>query len=78
MATIVVRNLPDDVRDNLRLRAQRHHRSMEAEVREILNAAVRPQASGWASTWLEVTEALRGDDFVPPERHQVARGVDLG
>ena len=78
MATLTIRNLPEPTKLALKARAAKHDRSMEAEVREILNAAVRPQASGWASTWLEVTEALRGDDFVPPTRQQVARGVDLG
>ncbi|MFZ4761070.1 MAG: FitA-like ribbon-helix-helix domain-containing protein [Burkholderiaceae bacterium] len=41
MATITVRNLPDDVHRALRARAARHGRSTEAEVREILAAAVK-------------------------------------
>lgn len=40
MAQLIVRNLEDDVRDKLRDRAQRHGRSMEEEVRDILRAAV--------------------------------------
>lgn len=40
MAQLVVRNLEDDVRDKLRERAQRHGRSMEEEVRDILRAAI--------------------------------------
>lgn len=39
MASITVRNLDDSVRDELRLLAARHGRSMEAEVRTILAAA---------------------------------------
>lgn len=42
MAVLTVRNLPDEVHRALRLRAARHGRSMEAEVREILAAAARP------------------------------------
>jgi antitoxin FitA len=40
MAQLIVRNLEDDVRDKLRVRAQLHGRSMEEEVRDILRAAV--------------------------------------
>jgi antitoxin FitA len=43
MATLTVRNLPDEVHRALRVRAARHGRSMEAEVREILEAAANPR-----------------------------------
>ena len=47
MAQLIVRNLDDDVKDKLRHRAARRRRSLEAEVRDILAAAVaRPEASG--------------------------------
>jgi plasmid stability protein len=36
MATLTIRNLPDDVRDRLRVRAAQRGRSMEAEVRQVL------------------------------------------
>lgn len=36
MAAITVRNLDDDVKQRLRVRAAKHGRSMEAEVRAIL------------------------------------------
>lgn len=39
MATLNVRNLPEKVRDKLRVRAARAGRSMEAEAREILKTA---------------------------------------
>lgn len=42
MAMLTVRNLPDDVHRALRVRAAQHGRSTEAEVREILAAAVKP------------------------------------
>jgi plasmid stability protein len=42
MATLTVRNVPDDVHRALRVRAAKHGRSTEAEVREILAAAVKP------------------------------------
>ncbi len=37
MATLTVRNLDDRIKARLRLRAAAHARSMEAEVRDILN-----------------------------------------
>ena len=40
MATITVRDLDEATRDRLRIRAARNGRSMEAEVRAILTAAV--------------------------------------
>lgn len=44
MAILTVRNVPDDVRRALRVRAARHGRSTEAEVREILAAVVKPSS----------------------------------
>jgi plasmid stability protein len=43
MAMLTVRNLPDDVHRALRVRAALHGRSTEAEVREILSSAVKPE-----------------------------------
>lgn len=43
MAMLTVRNLPDEVHRALRVRAAEHGRSMEAEVREILEAAIAPE-----------------------------------
>ncbi|MGC2854936.1 FitA-like ribbon-helix-helix domain-containing protein [Novispirillum sp. DQ9] len=43
MAMLTVRNLPDEVHRALRVRAAQHGRSAEAEVRAILEDAVRPE-----------------------------------
>lgn len=40
MATLTIRNVEATVKERLRVRAARHGRSMEAEVRSILSAAV--------------------------------------
>jgi plasmid stability protein len=42
MVALTVRNLPDEVHRALRLRAASNGRSTEAEVRDIIEAAVRP------------------------------------
>ena len=43
MAMLTVRNLPNDVHRALRMRAAQHGRSTEAEGREILAMAVKPE-----------------------------------
>lgn len=43
MASITVRNLPDETHRALRIRAAEHGRSTEAEIRAILEEAVRPK-----------------------------------
>jgi len=42
MAVLTVRNVPDEVHRAIRVRAAQHGRSAEAEVREILANAVKP------------------------------------
>jgi len=42
MAVLTVRNVPDEVHRALRAQASEHGRSAEAEVREILSAALVP------------------------------------
>ncbi|MFT7721859.1 MAG: Arc family DNA-binding protein [Roseateles sp.] len=43
MPSVTVRNVPDEVHRAIRVRAAQHGRSIEAEMRDILEAAVRPQ-----------------------------------
>ena len=43
MRVVTVRNLPEETHRALRLRAARHGRSTEAEIRDILEEAVRPE-----------------------------------
>jgi len=42
MASITIRNVPDDVHRALRVLAAQHGRSAEAEIRQILERAVKP------------------------------------
>ena len=75
MANITVRNLDDEVQRRMKQRAAEHGRSMEAEVRSILTAALT--RGGLAQAWVEATEDLRGDELLLPER-SAPRKVDLG
>jgi plasmid stability protein len=45
MAAVSIRDLDDSVKEKLRVRAARHGRSMEAEMRAILTAAVAEEES---------------------------------
>ena len=45
MASITIRNLADDIKRRLRVRAAEHGRSMEEEAREILRQGVGESAS---------------------------------
>ncbi len=76
MASLVVRGLDDDVKERLAARAAAHGRSMEAEVRAILDQAVRrPNIA------LALREAARRagwvEDLEVPARDDEARAVDF-
>ena len=43
MAAVTIRNLSEEVHRALKVRAAQHNRSAEAEMRVILEAAVRPE-----------------------------------
>ncbi|HVP83813.1 MAG TPA: hypothetical protein VMS78_03735 [Rhizomicrobium sp.] len=45
MATLTIRNLPDEVRNALRREAAAHNRSMEEEARQTLASHYRPRLS---------------------------------
>lgn len=67
MAILTVRNVPDEVHRALRLRAAVHGRSTEAEVREILQSAVKSEKRvrmGDALAELGRRVGLTNDDLV--------------
>lgn len=71
MAMLTVRNLPDDVHRALRMQAALHGRSTEAEVREILATAVKPEARvrlGDALAALSRDIGLTNEDFEALDR----------
>ena len=43
MRSVTVRNIPEEVHRAIRIRAAQHDRSVEAEMRDILESAVRPE-----------------------------------
>ena len=83
MASLTVRDLDDEVKRRLRLRAAHHGRSMEAEVRHILADAVvddeeaGPPEFGFG-TWLHEQAATFGYlDLEPPPGRDYPRGADF-
>ena len=69
MGQLVVRRLDDDVKAKLQLRARRHGRSTEEEVREILRNAVRSEGGSRASLRARRTQetaAIMFDLLRPP------------
>ncbi|MFB2584439.1 FitA-like ribbon-helix-helix domain-containing protein [Herbiconiux liukaitaii] len=84
MATITVRDLDERTRDQLRVRAARNGRSMEAEVREILKSAVaarpRDESSGLGSRIHALFADIGGaEDLIAniPPRGASRREVDF-
>jgi len=66
MATVTIRNLPDEVHRALRVRAATHGRSTEAEIRDILETTVRPPERlrlGTALAELGRRAGLTDEDF---------------
>lgn len=74
MATLTIRNLPEPIRRSLKERAAAHNRSMEAEVRSILEQSVAAQPN-FIDRWIASAESLRGDLELPART--MARPVDL-
>ncbi len=70
MASITIRNLDDDVKTRLRVRAAENGRSMEQEVRVILCEAVgrKPGSQNLASLIRARFEPLGGVDLELPPR----------
>ncbi len=69
MAVMTIRDLGDEVRDKLRIRAAHNKRSMEAEVRAILTEAVEsPVERGFLTALTQMREALDGWELEMPAR----------
>lgn len=59
MSSVTVRNLPEETHRALKLRAAQHGRSTEAEIRNILESAVRPNV-GIGSALAAIGRSLGG------------------
>ena len=80
MASITIRNLDEDVEARLRVRAARHRRSMEDEVRIILREAVSDGRTGprdLAAFTAECFAPLGGVELELPPRDPVREPPDF-
>lgn len=80
MAAISVRDLDNDVASRLKVRAARHGRSMEAEIRAILTdavVAVDDEQVNLAQAVRERFVAIGGVDLDVPSRQDMPRAAHL-
>ena len=82
MATMTIRNLDDDVKARLRVRAAQHGRSMEEEARNILRAAL--DADSQADSGVALVKAIRarvarfgGIELELPSRTPMPEPIDF-
>lgn len=79
MTAITIRKLPEGVKQKLRLRAAAHGRSMEAEARDILLAALDTPSRAdvsWIEQLIAVGDSLGGVELPLAVRDE-QRPVDL-
>ncbi len=82
MAALTIRNLDEDVKRRLRIRAAENGRSMEAEAREILRAALRerltPPTRGFGTRAAAIFAEAGGAELEIPPRTDMPREIDVG
>jgi plasmid stability protein len=64
MATVTIRNLPDEVRDRMRVEAAKNGRSMEEEARQYLSQGYAHRLS--LGELRKKLDALNAEHFEPP------------
>jgi plasmid stability protein len=78
MAAVSIRDLEDWVRERLRLRAAGNGRSMEAEMRAILTAAVQEEPEeGLFDVLIDRFAAVGGVELEIPERATHTRAAQI-
>ncbi|MCY3746470.1 MAG: plasmid stabilization protein [Acidobacteria bacterium] len=80
MATITIRDLDDGVKTRLRVRAAKHHRSLQEEARIILHAAVNAERAGprdLAKFTRECFASLGGVELELPPRSPMREPPDF-
>ena len=81
MAQFVVRQLEEEVKLRLQRRAERHGRSMEAEVREILRDAAKEETRPASGLGSRIAARFRKHGLqteLPEMRGQSAHPLDFG
>ena len=80
MAQVLVRNLDDDVKERLQLRARQHGRSMEEEIRDILRQALADDGAPVPKLGSRIAARFVGrglSENLPELRGQTPRPAEL-
>jgi antitoxin FitA len=82
MASVLIRNIDDDIKAKLQNRAKRNGHSLEAELRIVLNEAVVNDATptegfGTRLANLFIECGLSGIDLEPAPRHTFREPIDF-
>ena len=77
MATLLVRRLDDDLVRRLKTQASIHGRSVEAEHRAILEAALRPKITG-RQLWDKLARGAKADLDLGESAREDIDSADLG
>lgn len=68
MPDLLIRNLSEETKRSLSVRAAEHGNSVQAEASKIINDAVRP-SSGWVGMLMSAGQGAESEGFAFPERH---------
>ncbi|HWS94430.1 MAG TPA: plasmid stabilization protein [Mycobacterium sp.] len=80
MATLTIRDFDDELKAALRVRAAMHGRSMEAEVREILRAALTGRSPSVVGMGTRIRQRFSASEKVEielPDRTERPRAAEL-
>jgi plasmid stability protein len=79
MASLTIRNLDDNLKARLRLRAAQHSRSMEAEVRNILYQTLMPppEEKDFVSLIRKRFESVHTDSLPIPARQEARNPPEM-
>ena len=69
MPDLLVRDVSDEVKHALAMRAAQNSRSLQAEARQILTNAVSAPSGGWVDMLVRAFAQGEQDGFEVPERH---------
>ena len=69
MASVLIKNLPDELHQQLKLRAQRHHRSLNKELIALIEMAVNEDSLGSR----EAHDAQTQRQLAAAERRRISR-----